>query len=96
MDELRYGERAPRNRTITLSDKERGKYSEGICRLSKRVDVAKLTNTTINQDLFLILDYLPPRFVDLLFIDPPYNLTKDFGATSFKEMTAEEYTSWFL
>ena len=95
MDELRDKERAPRNRTLTLSDEERKRYSAGLCRLSGRVDVAKLRNTTINQNLFLIFDYLPPRFVDLLFIDPPYNLTKDFGATSFKERTAEEYASWF-
>ncbi|MCX7004760.1 MAG: DNA methyltransferase [bacterium] len=95
MDEPRDKERAPRNRTITLSDEERARYTAGLCRLSDRVDVAKLCNTTINQDLYLILDYLPHRFVDLLFIDPPYNLTKDFGAASFKEMTSEEYAAWF-
>lgn len=95
MDQLQNKERAPRNQTITLSDEERERYSVRLVRLSGRVDAAKLKNTTINQDLSLILDYLPPRFVDLLFVDPPYNLTKDFGATSFKEMTAEEYASWF-
>ena len=95
MDELRDKERAPRNRTITLSDEERERYSSRLCRLSGGTDVAKLKNATINQDIFRALDCLPFQFVDLLFIDPPYNLTKDFGATSFKEMTTDEYATWF-
>ncbi|MFH0939356.1 MAG: DNA methyltransferase [Planctomycetota bacterium] len=95
MDERQDKERAPRNQTITLSNEERERYSVGLCRLSDRVDATKLRNTTINQDLFQTLDYLPSGFVDLLFIDPPYNLTKDFGAASFKEKTDEEYALWF-
>ncbi|HLB73096.1 MAG TPA: site-specific DNA-methyltransferase [Sedimentisphaerales bacterium] len=95
MDELQDKERAPRNRTITLSDEERDRYSRRLLRLVHPVAKEILTNATINQDLFVVLDHLPTRFVDLLFIDPPYNLTKDFGSASFKEMTTEEYASWF-
>jgi len=94
MDEREDKDRAPRNRTITLSGEERERYSRKLLRLTGRIDAEKLTNTTINQDLFQVLDHLPARFVDLLFLDPPYNLSKDFGATSFKEMSPEEYTSW--
>ncbi len=94
MDEREDKERAPRNRTITLSGEERERYSHKLLRLKGRIDAKKLTNTTINQDLFQILDHLPTRFVDLLFIDPPYDLTKDFGTTSFKETSSEEYASW--
>jgi site-specific DNA-methyltransferase (adenine-specific) len=88
-------ERAPRNRTITLVDGERDRFAQGLLRLTQPASATELENRTVNQDIFQVLDYLPPRFVDLLFIDPPYNLTKDFGAASFKEMTAQEYTSWF-
>ena len=95
MNELQDKERAPRNRTITLSDEERDRYSRRLLRLVHPVAKEILTNATINQDLFVVLDHLPTRFVDLLFIDPPYNLTKDFGSASFKEMTTEEYASWF-
>jgi len=59
------------------------------------VSAAEITNKTVNQDLFQVLDFLPPRFVDLLFIDSPYNLSKEFGVAFFKEMTAEQYASWF-
>lgn len=94
MDEREDKERAPRNRTITLSGEERERYSRRLLRLTRQVDAEKLTNTTINQDLFQVLERLPARFVDLLFIDPPYNLTKDFGAASFKETSPERYASW--
>jgi site-specific DNA-methyltransferase (adenine-specific) len=94
MDEHEHKERAPRNRTITLSGEERERYSRKLLRLTGRVDAKKLTNTTINQDLFQVLDNLPTGFVDLLFIDPPYNLTKHFGSASFKETSPEEYASW--
>jgi site-specific DNA-methyltransferase (adenine-specific) len=88
-------ERAPRNRTITLADGERDRFAQRLLRLTQPVSATELEDKTVNQDLFQVLDYLPLRFVDLLFVDPPYNLTKNFGAASFKEMNAEEYTSWF-
>ena len=91
MDERGDKDRAPRNRTITLSGEERERYASKLLRLTGRAETEKLTNTTINQDLLQVLDYLPAQFVDLLFIDPPYNLTKDFGAASFKEMSSDEY-----
>nr|WP_306220330.1 DNA methyltransferase [Cohnella sp. WQ 127256] len=53
-----------------------------------------IINRTINQDLFIALDYLPDEFVDLLFIDPPYNLTKTFNGKTFSQMNNEQYTQW--
>ena len=44
--------------------------------------------------LFEVLDFLPDSFVDLLFIDPPYNLHKKFNLTNFKEMNDNEYEEW--
>ena len=40
------------------------------------------------------MDYLPESFVDLLFVDPPYNLNKTFNSNSFKEMTTKDYIDW--
>lgn len=95
MRTARNKERAPRNRTITLSDGERDRYAQRLLRLTRPASAAELENKTVNEDLWRVLDYLPTRFVDLLFLDPPYNLTKDFGAASFKERSTEEYASWF-
>jgi len=71
--------KAPRNRTITLNQDEIALYSKRLIQLSKQATVEQITNKTINQDLFEFLDILPDSFVDLLFIDPPYNLTKTFN-----------------
>ena len=86
--------RAPRNRTITITSSERSIYRENLLRLDKETDVNSLRNKNINQDLFQILDFLPRQFVDLLFVDPPYNLTKTFNSNQFKEMTSIEYANW--
>lgn len=94
MDTREDKERAPRNRTVTLSSEERERYSCKLLRISERTHAETLRNKTVNQDLFQLLDYLPTRFVDLLFIDPPYNLTKEFGTASFKEMTTPQYGAW--
>lgn len=38
--------------------------------------------------------FLPARFVDLLFLDPPYNLTKKFRSTSFTVRSGDDYAAW--
>lgn len=86
--------RAPRNRTITLSADETAFYRRNLLTLSGRIAPQDIENRTINQDLFQILDWLPTSFVDLLFIDPPYNLTKSFNTTRFTERPLEEYREW--
>lgn len=45
-------------------------------------------------DAFTILATLPVSTFDLLFADPPYNLTKSFGKTKFKQTTGDEYEAW--
>ncbi|MFN4280078.1 DNA-methyltransferase [Thermosynechococcus sp.] len=87
-------ERAPRNRTITLTDEEKAKYRKRLLRLSRPVSLSEIINRTINQDIFEVSRFLPSQFVDLLFIDPPYNLNKVFNSISFKKKTLEGYTNW--
>ncbi|HQU45161.1 MAG TPA: site-specific DNA-methyltransferase, partial [Pirellulales bacterium] len=36
----------------------------------------------------------PMNFVDLLIIDPPYNLTKTFDTNTFKQQSTHEYARW--
>ena len=54
---------------------------------------------TINADLLTALPLLPDEFADLIIIDPPYNLTKNFGGKVFnerKDSAYEEYLeTWF-
>ena len=86
--------RAPRNRTLTLSTEELEHYQQRLLKLEGAVEAEAVLNQTINQDLLEVLDKLPTGFVDLLFVDPPYNLTKTFGETEFKERSLSAYQEW--
>jgi site-specific DNA-methyltransferase (adenine-specific) len=86
--------RAPYNRTIFLTENEIDKYSKKFLKVSKHLSINEITNKTICQNLFDIIDFLPDKFVDLLFIDPPYNMNKKFNSLKFEEMNREEYFQW--
>ena len=85
---------ASRNRTIKISNEEINKFSKRLVTLNKKASVKEFTNRTINQDVFSAIDFLPDNFVDLLFIDPPYNMNKTFGVAKFKESSIEKYAEW--
>src|SRR3989338_10613998 len=87
-------QRAPRNRTITLSDSDIFNFKKRLIKINKPVSFEEIENKIINQDIFEVLDYLPNSFVDLVFADPPYNLDKTFNLASFKEMESENYEQW--
>ena len=85
---------APKNRTIFLSEDEIKEFSGNLITLKQKSAVNTIINKTINQDLFEILDLLPDEFIDLLFVDPPYNMNKEFGSVKFREMNADRYSEW--
>lgn len=83
-----------RNRTLSIDSNDTALYAGKLIRLDKQATVEEITNKTINQNLFETLDLLPSNFVDLLFVDPPYNLTKTFNSNSFKETSDDNYEEW--
>ena len=87
--------RAHRNRTITLTRAEAGRYSKDLIHISKPVQTDALNNKIVNQDVFDTLGLLPDSFVDLLILDPPYNLTKTFTSTTFRKKCIAGYAKWF-
>lgn len=86
--------KATRNRTVTLTAEERDYYQQQLLQIERTVNPEEIENKTINQDLLEVVDYLPASFVDLLFIDPPYNLTKTFKDTTFRERSFQAYAEW--
>lgn len=86
--------RAPRNKTITLTPTEKLQYGAKLVQLNAPATVQDILNKTIHQNLLDVLAYLPQQFVDLLFIDPPYNLNKSFNRRSFSRMPLDEYEAW--
>lgn len=86
--------RAPRNKTITLTPTEKLQYGAKLVQLNAPATVQDILNKTIHQNLLDVLAYLPQQFVDLLFIDPPYNLNKSFNRRNFSRMPLDEYEAW--
>jgi site-specific DNA-methyltransferase (adenine-specific) len=54
--------------------------------ISRRVGLNDIENRVINQDLWQVVEWLPDSFVDLLFLDPPYNITKCFNSRVFRDV----------
>ncbi len=88
-------QRAPFNRTLVINEKESSVLKKKLLKLKSNSSLKKIENKIINQDIFGALNFLPDSSVDLLFIDPPYNLTKKFNNQLFKEMNFGEYEKWF-
>ena len=86
--------KAPRNKTIELTPKEVSHYARKAIKLNFKASLDYVLDKTIHQDVFKTLDYLPDESVDLVIVDPPYNLTKIFGNSVFKERDFSEYKKW--
>jgi len=84
--------RAPRNRTIDLNESEAAAFAANILRPDSIP--AETRNAVICGDAFEALKKLPAASFDLLFADPPYNLTKEFGRESFTRQSDEAYETW--
>lgn len=84
--------RAPMNRTLTLStaDRERLrlKLVKNITKTSPKVDI------TIQGDCLDIAPKLLQGSINLLILDPPYNLNKVFNGRTFAKQSVAAYTEW--
>lgn len=85
---------APLNRTIRLTKEDEKKFSHFLSSFKSSAALKEIENSIINQDLFEVVNFLPQQFVDLLFIDPPYNLYKKFSGNSFRKKSFSEYEEW--
>ena len=87
-------DKAPYNRTLEIFKGEEKKLKASLIKLSSSVTKDSITNKIINQDLITVLDFLPGSFVDLLFVDPPYNMYKKFNTNSFNIVDSGKYQEW--
>lgn len=87
--------KAPRNRTLTLSPADRQTYSQQLRQLRQPVSLAAVLDSTVHQDCDTAIAHLPPTCIDLLILDPPYNLRKDFHGQLFQRRSPTDYLTWF-
>jgi len=84
--------KSQRNKTIDFSLEQAGEYLERVLQ-AEDYDGTQ-SDVTILGDSFAVLDKMPNASVDLLVVDPPYNLDKDFHGNSFKKIDFQAYTSY--
>jgi site-specific DNA-methyltransferase (adenine-specific) len=87
--------RAPRNRTLQCSHEELSLLSQSLLSLHNPIAIDDIPGKIINQDLFSAVEYLPQTFVDLLILDPPYNLSKNYNGNLFREKQRGDYQNGF-
>ena len=87
--------KADRNKTIDISVEEGREYLKRCISLTEKAGLSEVLDKTILGNTLEILSLLPENSVDLLIVDPPYNLDKDFHGNKFKKTSGgiyEEYT----
>ncbi len=83
-----------RNKTISLTTAEIRRFSKQIIQLSSPASLKTILDKTICEDSLAAIPHLPDNSVDLLFADPPYNLTKSFNRRRFYSSSIEQYEQW--
>lgn len=86
--------RSSRNRTLNLGPGEESVLGDSLVRPTKPGPAEDFLDQVLCQDCGQSVGYLPAAFVDLLILDPPYNLNKQFGEQRFAAMPTEAYAAW--
>jgi site-specific DNA-methyltransferase (adenine-specific) len=98
-DKMKEKKKSPLNKTLQITAEEKEILLKRLITLQAPVGIETILNKTIAGDLFETAGYLPKAFADLIIIDPPYNLSKDFAGIKFKKKSEQGYLdyldSWF-
>ena len=84
------GGRAPRNRTLTVTAGEVPAL-EPLVNTPDDLRSSFRDDMLVNGDLLECLDLIPDEHFDLILLDPPYNLDKDFNGRKFSSMKSDDY-----
>lgn len=93
---------AKNNRTIYLTEEEKAnllkKINDVSLELSKKKTMEYYTENNNSgvfcYDFFDFNNFIPSAIADLIIIDPPYNLTKQYANTKFEKMNDDEYKDY--
>ncbi len=86
--------KATRNKTIDMGKEEGKDYLSRCISIKKPTNLDYIKNKTIQGDTLSVLPLLPNNIVDLLIVDPPYNLHKNFHGQNFKKANDEDYATY--
>ncbi|MGB3496009.1 MAG: DNA methyltransferase [Elainellaceae cyanobacterium] len=82
------------NRSLELTDGDRHRLRQRLISLSPSETLTEWRNGTLQGDALQLAQALPAESIDLLVLDPPYNLDKTFDGQRFSKRSVEDYTTW--
>ncbi len=88
--------RALKNRTLMLEVQEIEELKKRLLTENNISDKTDIVNRTLNGDILKMLEFVPDGFADLIIIDPPYNLSKNFNGMKFALRSQENYDEYLL
>ena len=92
-------QKAKNNRTLTLEPEETAGLRNKVLDKKSLSEGLSIENRLLLGDTLSLLPYLPDEFADLIIIDPPYNLSKNFNGLHFNARSSDSYEaylqSWF-
>lgn len=84
--------KSEKNKTIDFPLEEGKEYLNRCARAEIIKTVEE--NSTVLGDVFVALKKIQDRTIDLLIVDPPYNLDKNFHGNGFRTLANEEYAEY--
>lgn len=81
------------NKTIDFSLQEADEFLKSAIKESQLegLDINKLEDNIVIGDYFNSIKHFPDKYFDLIIVDPPYNLRKDYHGNIFNAKKTEEY-----
>ncbi len=88
--------KSKKNKTIDFTEKEGKEYIDRCTKIltTDKIKVNQIINKTILGDTFEILKKMPSSFVDLMVVDPPYNLSKNYHGNKFAKTSSDDYKKY--
>lgn len=87
-------QRAHNNRTLIIEEAEKPALRTALKNLESLQQGEPWLDSIINADMLEVLALLPDESADLIIIDPPYNLTRNFGNTTFTARKEDQYEDY--
>lgn len=83
--------KSDRNKTIDFGLEEGKNYLQNAIRFNQNLKFDEIINKNIIGDTFEALDLIEDNSIDLIIVDPPYNLRKNYHGNVFTEKNAKSY-----
>lgn len=86
--------KSDRNKTIDFSLEEAKKYLTKDLYFDKNFVMDDMIDKNIIGDTFEVLENIDDESVDLMIVDPPYNIRKDYHGNIFTEKNSKKYEEY--